>query len=63
MKKNNFQRCRENSDKTTDSQKDIVSLSILERIAVGNGELRPQVSAKESDTLGLEGKDCPCAPR
>jgi hypothetical protein len=39
------------------------SLELLEQLAKAKGELPLRTSPSELDALGLEGKDCPCAPR
>jgi hypothetical protein len=41
----------------------IKTLSDLDAIAVVGASLPARTSPKHFDALGLEGKDCPCAPR
>jgi len=41
----------------------IVSLDALEQLAIAKGEVAARSLPSELDALGLEGKDCPCAPR
>ena len=38
-------------------------LEYLEQLAIAEGALPLRTSPQELDELGLEGKDCPCAPR
>ncbi len=38
-------------------------LEVLEALAIAKGRLPKRTSPSQEDRLGMEGKDCPCAPR